>query len=660
MESIGMCGITGFWGEAARSEDFVRILGRMVPALAHRGPDGSGTWFDPEAGVGLGHARLAVVDLSPAGDQPMVSADGRYVLVHNGEAYNFQALRAQLDGSGQTPPGGWRGHSDTEVILAAVSAWGLPAAVERLVGMFAFGLWDRAEQRLTLVRDRLGIKPLYYGYLGPNLVFGSELKALRRHPAWDRPVDRDVLALYFRYLYIPTPYCVYQGLQKLESGSWLSFSREDVARRRMPEPVRYWSLEEQAARGMADPLEGDEEEITDVLEGALSEAVRLRLVSDVPLGAFLSGGVDSSAVAALMQSHSSRPVKTFTIGSPDAGYDEAGHARRVAAHLGTEHTELLVDEARAREVVPLLPRFYDEPFADASQIPTFLVSRMAREHVTVCLSGDGGDEAFGGYNRYLLAPALWGRLEPLPPLARRIAAGGMRRGGEAVLHAAYKLAEPLLPERKRHRIFRDKVQKVAEAMAATDRLDFFHSLVSYWREPERLVAGARPPATRFTNLDPRLASLDFPSLMMALDQTTYLPDDILTKVDRASMAVSLEARVPVLDHRVVETAWRIPVRFKIGGLGKHILRRVLYRHVPAGLVERPKQGFGVPLDSWLRGPLKGWAEELLRPELLRRQGVLNPEPVAAMWQEHESGKRNRQYHLWAVLMFQSWLAEYGA
>ena len=374
----------------------------------------------------------------------------------------------------------------------------------------------------------------------------------------------------------------------------------------MPEPVRYWSLEEQAARGMADPLEGDEEEITDVLEGALSEAVRLRLVSDVPLGAFLSGGVDSSAVAALMQSHSSRPVKTFTIGSPDAGYDEAGHARRVAAHLGTEHTELLVDEARAREVVPLLPRF----------LRRALCRRLSDSHFSGVPHGQGACHGMplGGTAGTRLSEDTTATCWPrpcgagwnlCPPWRAGSRLGGMRRGGEAVLHAAYKLAEPLLPERKRHRIFRDKVQKVAEAMAATDRLDFFHSLVSYWREPERLVAGARPPATRFTNLDPRLASLDFPSLMMALDQTTYLPDDILTKVDRASMAVSLEARVPVLDHRVVETAWRIPVRFKIGGLGKHILRRVLYRHVPAGLVERPKQGFGVPLDSLVAGAAQG-------------------------------------------------------
>lgn len=656
-----MCGITGFWGDPGPPESYPPILEAMVRSLSHRGPDGNGHWFDPTRGIGLGHTRLAVVDLSPAGRQPMFSPDQRYVLIYNGEAYNYASVAAELEAQGHAPPTGWRGHSDTEVVLAALAAWGPEKALNKFIGMFAGALWDRDNRTLTLFRDRMGIKPLYFGYAGKSLVFGSELKALKAFPDFHGRIDPAALSLYLRYLYIPAPYSIYLGIYKLDPGSFITFTEDDKDMFRLPHAQKWWDLEEKIIAGFHNPLSGDEHEIAGQLEALLLDSVKQRLLSDVPLGAFLSGGVDSSLVAALMQKVSSGPVKTFSIGSTEPEYDEAQNAGRVAKHLGTDHTELYVRPLEARRVVTLLPKYYDEPFADASQIPTYLVSRLARKHVTVSLSGDGGDELFAGYTRYLTAPSLWNKIHLLPMPARRLAMKALMNGGERVLAGLYGPLSLLLPARKRHQIFQDKLQKVSESLCAPNRYAFFHSLVSYWKEDNMPAhAGSQYlEETKFFNHDARLKDLGFPGWMSAVDQLTYLPDDILTKLDRASMAVSLEGRVPLLDHRLVEFAARIPMRMKIRkGRSKYLLRKVLAKYVPPSLTEGPKQGFGLPIDSWLKGPLRPWAEKLLDPKLLNSQGLIKSGPVVKAWNEHMRGKRNRQYQLWAVLMFQAWLDEH--
>ncbi len=671
-----MCGIAGFWDQPGPEDAFTPVLKRMAASLRHRGPDSSGLWFDQRAGIGFAHTRLAIVDLSPAGHQPMHSNDARWTITFNGEVYNFEAIRRELDAAGLAPSGGWRGHSDTEIILAAVSGWGVERALSRFVGMFAMALWDHRERELWLIRDRLGIKPLYYGFCGTTLVFASELKALRALSSWRGEVDARALALYLRYLYVPAPLSIWQGVQKLLPGAWLRITAADMEQRRVPEPVRYWRVEDAVAAGLADPFAGSEAELVRELDQRLSNAVGLRLVADVPLGAFLSGGIDSSTVVALMQAQSSQPVRTYSIGTHSSDYNEAEQAKAVARHLGTAHTELYVEPEQALAVVPLLPEHYDEPYADISQIPTLLVSRLARRDVTVSLSGDGGDELFGGYTRYLQGPGLWRRMSRLPLPLRRLVAGALRHGGEAGLDAVYRAVAPLLPPERRQTLFRDKIQKVTEGLCAPHGPGFYRALTSLWHNPGQLLQSERcasPPP-----LAPGLfglplhpaddgqncglpAGMDYAAWMMAADQTSYLPDDILTKLDRASMAVSLEARVPLLDHRVVEFAWRIPpgLTFR-AGRGKHALRRVLETYVPPALTDRPKQGFDLPLDAWLRGPLRGWAEELLDAREMQRQGYLNPEPVRQAWTAHLSGRRNLQHQLWGVLMFQAWRARYGA
>jgi asparagine synthase (glutamine-hydrolysing) len=658
-----MCGIAGFWGPPRPADFFPPVLEGMAACLRHRGPDTSGIWFDPAAGLGLAHTRLAILDLTPAGHQPMHSAGGRLTTVFNGEVYNYADFRRELEEAGHAPEGGWRGHSDTEAILAAAQAWGLEKAVRRFVGMFALALWDSRKHALTLLRDRLGIKPLYYGYCGQTLVFGSQPGALRRHPDFDRPLSRTALAAYLRTLYVPAPYCIHEGLRQLEPGCILTITAADLAARRLPEPVPYWTVNAAAEAGAAHPFAGSEEEAEAELARLLDDAVGLRMIADVPLGAFLSGGVDSSTVVALMQRRSTRKVRTFTIGFTDPAYDESGPARAVARHLGTDHTELILSPEEARAAIPDLPRFFDEPFADASMLPTFLVSRLARRHVTVSLSGDGGDELFGGYNRYLLAPALWQAASRLPRPLRR-AAGGLLSSLAGPLAGMLEATQSrLLPPDRRQLILRDKVQKLSAALSAAGREEFFHSLASFWQRPADLLddlpeGGAEPP-TRFT--DPRAWPRvdDYAAWMMAMDLATYLPGDILAKVDRASMAVALEARVPLLDHRVAQFALSLPLHFKIRhGQGKRLLRRVLYRHVPRELIERPKQGFGLPIHDWLRGPLRAWAEDLLAEPRLRDSGF-KPAPVRRAWADHLGGRANRQYHLWAVLMYQAWRAEHG-
>jgi asparagine synthase (glutamine-hydrolysing) len=643
-----MCGIAGFWQTKRQTEIPAEILLRMGTALKHRGPDDSGVFYEESTGVGLAHRRLSILDLSPAGHQPMTSHSGRYVIIFNGEVYNFEEIRKEL-GSGHT----WRGHSDTEVMLEAFERWGVEGAVRRFVGMFAFALWDRKERKLYLVRDRLGIKPVYYGWVEGQFVFASELKAIRQYPGFHEQIDRDVLALYMRHNYVPAPHCIYQGISKLNAGCILALGGPQ----QQPVVSQYWSATEVAKEGLRSQVDGSETEIIEQLEYKLAEAVKLRMVADVPLGAFLSGGIDSSAVVALIQSQSTRPVKTFTVGFHEDAYNEANHAKAVAAHLGTDHTELYVTPQEALNVVPLLPAMYDEPFADVSQIPTYLVSRLARQSVTVSLSGDGGDELFGGYGRYFLMKRVWNSMRPFPKPFRQAVSRMISSVPPKTIDKMYKLASPLVPRNKRSFPTGDKAHKLAGLLGAESQERIYMHALTHWDNPSAVVNGSCEPDTvrRFVHEAQWLPSME--EVMMLTDTVHYLPDDILTKVDRASMAVSLEARVPILDHRVVEFAWKLPMRFKIrDGKGKWALRQVLYKYVPAAMIERPKMGFGVPIDSWLRGELREWAEDLLSVESLERHGLFNIEAIRAKWQEHSSGGRNWQYLLWDVLVFQDWMA----
>lgn len=647
-----MCGIAGFWQSKPGAEHPFELLNRMGVALAHRGPDDSGAFHDDAVGIGIAFRRLSILDLSPEGHQPMFSKSGRFAIVFNGEVYNFEELRAE-HGSHQ-----WRGHSDTEVMLETFERYGVEAAVQRFVGMFAFALWDRQERRLYLVRDRLGIKPLYFGRAGSAFVFASELKAIQQHPDFQAEINHDALALYMRHNYVPSPHCIYRGLQKLQPGCVLTLDSSTNT----PAIHRYWSGEDVAHRGQKSSLQASDTEAVDQLHQLLLAAVRLRMIADVPLGAFLSGGVDSSTVVALMQAQSRQPVKTFTIGFHEEGYNEAVDARRVAEHLHTDHTELYLTSKDALDVVPLLPTIYDEPFADSSQIPTFLVSQLARGSVTVSLSGDGGDELFGGYNRYSLIRRIWNstRFVPTPLL----------NAGSSLLHAippasidrAFRVLRPFLPQRLRHGTPGNKAQKLATLFSLNGPQALYYQALSHWTDPEKLVTDSREPSSVrecIENLSASSTSIE--EVMMLTDLLNYLPDDILTKIDRASMAVSLEARVPLLDHRVVEFAWTLPLSLKIRNReNKWILRQILYKYVPAVFIERPKMGFGVPIDRWLRGPLRDWAESLLSEQSLSDHGLLNSRCIREKWHEHISGHHNWQYLLWDVLVFQDWLRQQGS
>ncbi|MGD0751124.1 MAG: asparagine synthase (glutamine-hydrolyzing) [Anaerolineales bacterium] len=647
-----MCGITGFL-DISKDKDnssFQAIIAHMMDTLHHRGPDDGGEWMEAQNGIALGFRRLSILDLSPTGHQPMASADGQYVMVFNGEVYNFNQLRNELAGLGHA----FRGHSDTEVMLESICQWGIQEAVQRFNGMFAFALWDRLEHRLTLVRDRLGIKPLYYGWSGNVFLFASELKALKAHPAFHAGIDRDALSLYLRHNCIPAPYTIYTGFRKLLPGTILTLTgtnRPDE----YPEPVPYWSARQVVESGVAHPFEGSDQEAIGELDALLRVSIRERMIADVPLGAFLSGGIDSSAVVALMQAQSDRPIRTFTIGFHESGYDEAKYAKEVARHLGTDHTELYVTPQEAQAVIPRLPTLYDEPFSDSSQIPTFLVSELARHYVTVSLSGDGGDELFGGYNRYSWALKIVNAIGWMP--------GVFQSMGSAVLcripPVAWDrlLSNRLIPPRWRVSEPGEKMRKISEILSARSPETIYLYLISHWKNPSEVVRAAAELPTLLTRRHAWAQLPDFTSWMMYMDLVSYLPDDILVKLDRASMGVSLESRVPYLDdHRIVEFAWRLPLQMKIrSGQGKWLLRQVLYRYVPEWMVERPKKGFGVPIDAWLRGPLRAWAEALLDGQRLKDEGFLNPAPIHQKWQEHLAGKHNWQYHLWDVLMFQSWL-----
>lgn len=648
-----MCGIVGFIDiRRGKSDgDLQSIVKRMSDTLSHRGPDDGGVWTVAQAGVALAQRRLSIIDLSPEGHQPMHSAGGRYTIIFNGEIYNYQKLRAELSGP-------FRGHSDTEVLLAAFMAWGVEEAIKRAIGMFAFALWDNQEQTLYLCRDRLGEKPLYYGWTGNTFIFGSELKALRAHPDWHCTIDRNALALFLRHNYIPTPYSIYEGIKKLKPGTMLRLTAADIGGKHEVPPRPYWSAREVAEQGTQNPFKGSDNEAIEQLEALLRDSVAQQMIADVPLGAFLSGGIDSSTIVALMQAQSERPVRTFTIGFHEAEFNEAEHAKAVARHLGTDHTELYVTPQETLDVIPLLPALYDEPFSDSSQIPTYLVAKLARQHVTVSLSGDAGDELFAGYTRYFWGSDIWKKTGWMPRTMKAVAAKGITTLSPGAWDSIFQKLDPVLPGKIRQSHPGDKLHKLAEILSVERPEAIYYGLVSHWKEPAAIVKNACEPPTVLTDNNQQANLSDFVRQMMYLDTVTYLPDDILVKVDRASMGVSLESRVPLLDHRVVEFAWTLPLSMKIrNGVSKWILRQVLYKHVPKELIERPKMGFGVPITDWLRGPLRDWAESLLSEKRLREEGYFTPEPIRAKWAEHLSGHRDWQYYLWDVLMFQAWLEQ---
>ena len=645
-----MCGFAGSLQKSNnQTADLIQQqLKIMAEALSHRGPDGEGFWFDREAGIGLCHRRLAVVDLSPAGVQPMLSNSARYVISYNGEIYNHLDLRKDLEQSGGGQP--WRGHSDTETLLAAIEAWGIEATVKRAVGMFAFALWCKKTRTLTLVRDRIGEKPLYFGWQGQGqdrvFLFGSELKALRTHPAFERKVNRDALTYYLKHNNVGGTYSIYDGIQKLQPGCILTLSNDSQDLKLTP----YWSAMEVALQGQRNPFIGSGIDAVDTVEDLLKDVVRQQLMSDVPVGAFLSGGVDSSMIVALMQSQSSKPVKTFSIGFDEQSFNEAHYASAVANYLGTDHTEVYMTAKDVMEIIPSLPLLYDEPFADASQLPTFMVSKLAREHVAVSLSGDGSDEIFCGYDRYRKANQYWNLLSKLPYSLRKFAGLLITRSNPAQWN---KILTSFI--RDGYSGFGEKINKYSYAMSSKLITDFYNCSMAHWHPADNLVIRNNSTHLNAREKDSNLNLLSNIESIMMHDLLKYLPDDILTKVDRASMGVGLETRMPFLDHRVVEFAWSLPLQYKLSGYQeKWIIRQAVSRYLPSKLIERPKMGFSVPLAQWLRGPLKDWANDLLSQSNLTQNAYFEPDSVRKKWKAHLSGQANWEHQLWGILMFQLW------
>lgn len=655
-----MCGIIGILEKPSNS--LSHTIGEMTKSLKHRGPDDSGTWTDEKLGIALGHTRLSIVDLSQEGHQPKASKNGRYVMSYNGEVYNFKTIRKELENLNVH----FSGTGDTEVMLEAFETWGIENAIKKFVGMFAFALWDKKENKLILARDRLGIKPLYFGWAKNSFLFASELKAFLFHPQFSREINRDVLTLYLRFGNFPAPYSIYQNVYKLLPGTILeiplsalsnpnNFSADPENQTCLYKPKKYWNSQQIAMDAVHHLFQGTEEEAAGELERLLDESIQLRMIADVPLGAFLSGGVDSSTVVAFMQKNSLRPVKTFTIGFSESDYNEAVHAKQIASHLKTDHTELYLSSQEAMDVIPLLPHQYDEPFSDSSQIPTYLVSKLARQHVTVSLSGDGGDELFGGYTRHHTAKKISWILNRIPFPLRKFLSSSIHLAGADQWSKVYNMLRPILPSSLKVSQPSSKISKLATLLKEKNASEVYKSLVSHWGNPTQIVLNATEPPSLTSRHENLLESWNFTQWIMYLDAISYLPDDLLTKVDRASMAVSLEARVPLIDHRLVEFAWRLPLEMKIkNGKGKKILRKVLYKYVPQELIERPKMGFSIPLGDWLRNGLRDWAESLLNPEKLKNQGFFDPAPIRKKWEEHLSKKQNWEHQLWDILMFGAW------
>ncbi len=651
-----MCGITGYI-DTSSNVPFPDAIKAMTNTITHRGPNDSGYWENSSLGIAFGHRRLSILDVSPDGHQPMLSQSRRYVIIFNGEIYNYQLIRLELEKNGHH----FKGRSDTEVMLAAIEEWGLNEAIQKFNGMFAFALWDSKTELLHLARDRIGEKPLYYGWSGGAFLFGSELKALKAHPKFQAAISKGALALTLRHSYVPTPWSIYRKIFKLIPGSILSIKVNQC--RDCPSdfspfpdksgnglsPITFWSVENALNKGRLDPFVGDEELASHELEKLLYDSVGIRMVADVPLGAFLSGGIDSSAIVALMQAQSTRPVRTFSIGFRENEYDESVYARQVANHLGTEHTELYVDPQDALNVIPFLPTMFDEPFSDSSQIPTYLVSKLCSDKVTVSLSGDGGDELFGGYERYSWANKMWPVIGKVPLNVRQhssraieFLSGFQNLGNSEVKSYRTKVGQ--------------KMQTLASVLKAESKQQLYQNLMSHWSGVDELVIDYERLPTTFDKYSDSTASHDYLSDMMSTDMISYLPDDILVKVDRASMAASLETRAPFLDHRLIEFSLALPSHLKInGGITKRVLRRLLYRHIPKTLIDRPKMGFAIPIDRWLRGELREWAENLISERKLKDQGLFHSEPIRKKWKEHMSGARDWQHYLWDVIMVQAWL-----
>ena len=655
-----MCGIAGFVDFDARTDQTTatQTLNGMRHALRRRGPDDEGSWIDPHSGVGLAHTRLAVIDLSANGHQPMASSSGRYQITFNGEIYNYREIATTLSASGFSPKGG----SDTEVLLAALEQWGLEKTLQLLNGMFAFAIWDKKDNTLYLARDRMGEKPLYYGWLGREFVFASQLNALEAHPKWDKDICRNALSLFMRYAYIPAPHSIYKGIYKLPPACYLSipahnpnlrndFSAFPDGSTEQNRPRKYWDLCSVANSGIANRDSESTKDYVDTFQNLLSKSVKSQMVADVPIGAFLSGGIDSSLIVALMQSHATQPIKTFTIGFDVNGFDEAPFARAVADHIGTEHIELYVSGNDTIDVVPSLADVYDEPHADPSDVPSILVSRLARQDVTVCVSGDGGDELFCGYNRYLHSDRIWRSISKYPAWLRKLAAQTITSVAPSTWDTVSRIV-PRSPPRAGY-----KLHKLADSLHSKDVQDVYRRLISAWQEPSELVLSSSEPDSFFASENTLNGDMHFTDQMAYWDQVAYLPDDNLAKMDRASMSVGLESRAPLLDRDIVEFSWNLPFEMKISsGQSKRLMRDLLYRYVPRKLIERPKMGFSIPIGEWLRGPMMEWCEDTIHYDTLSHQGLLDPSLVHQLWREHKSGRVEGQNALWAVLMFQSWLA----